>query len=965
MPGSSAATELRTNSRFWRALRAIANRTAPIAICRTVDGFQLQSLSRRWEQPDSNVTDLSLTDGFLGSRLELRAADASYVLRGLDRKQARLFYDSARRQWLLSLTKKLNEWERDNPESLAFLDSLLAPSRFLRQSQVDRHRVVLSAAYPQLLGNIPPELKDHPVCSKLPTLIQFLENPAGIALAANANYVEEEKLRSKTLFETIESNPLTDEQQHAVVTDEDHNLVVAAAGSGKTAVIVAKIAHLISQGAVHPSQLLVLAFNRAARDEIRERIATRITRDAAADITVMTFHGLGYSILGAVSQRKPALAKHVGEAHKAAQHIREILEKLCSDSRFERTLFEWFAWHLHEYKSVFEFQSLGDYYKYLEANNMVTLKGERVKSYEELVIANFLFSNGIDYQYEANYEVNTADATHRRYQPDFYLPQSGIYIEHFGVDRSGHTASFVDEKEYRESMEWKRNLHKLHGTDLIETYSYQRREGALLSSLTGALVERQVEFAPISVTEQLDALRQSVVYDRFSGLVATFLQHFKSNGFSQKSLLERAAACSDTERANAFAGIFGPVFDSYQSGMAAANEVDFEDMIREATTLVRRGAYRSSYRYILVDEFQDISVGRANLLQALCAQRAENQLFAVGDDWQSIYRFAGSDISVMRNFSNFFGPTAKSELVTTFRCNEELAEASGKFIEANPAQLPKHVKATRRRNAPAVYIARTSVGLCNPVEECLRRIQRESETADVLVLGRYKHNWPENWRALQAEFARLTLRYHTAHGSKGLEADYVVVVGLSAGKYGFPSEIEDDPLLNLVLAEAEPYVHAEERRLFYVSMTRAKHAVFLIAPATRCSTFVEELESGEYLVECFGEALSARVYCPACDTGVLSVREGSNEAFVGCEHYPRCAYTTNVCPSCRRGIVKVDGQKGVCVSCYTELPICPRCRVGYLIEQTGKFGQFLGCSTYPACGYTRSAEMDPETWTGG
>ncbi len=322
------------------------------------------------------------------------------------------------------------------------------------------------------------------------------------------------------------------------MTDEDHNLVVAAAGSGKTAVIVAKLAYILKQGDIHPSQILILAFNQAARDELRKRIAEKIDSPSAQETSVMTFHELGYSIIGATTSRKPSLAKHADATWKTAQYIREIIDELRSDKEFEQSLLEWFDWHLHQYKSAFEFESAGEYYEYLEENEIVTLKGEKVNSYEECMIANFLHLNGIDYEYEAAYEFDTADARHRQYQPDFFLPGGKIYIEHFGVNRHGGTAPFVDKEEYRRSMEWKRNLHKIHKTDLIETYSYQRWEGQLLSSLKEALEARGVTLTPVSAKERLDLLRESTTYDRFSELVAVFLSHFKSNDFDQLTILD-------------------------------------------------------------------------------------------------------------------------------------------------------------------------------------------------------------------------------------------------------------------------------------------------------------------------------------------------------------------------------------------------------------------------------------------
>src|SRR5690606_34007120 len=212
------------------------------------------------------------------------------------------------------------------------------------------------------------------------------------------------------------------------------------------------------------------------------------------------------------------------------------------------------------YKSAFDFGTLGEYFEYLERNGIVTLKGERVKSYEECLIANFLSLMDVEYRYEASYVHETADAEHRQYQPDFYLPDHRVYIEHFGIDRNGHTAPFVDEAKYHEDMEWKRALHARHQTDLIETFSYQRWEGTLLSSLEAALVERGINLTSSSATKLLDDLRGSSTYDRFSRLMAVFLGHFISNGEDRLATMQRAIESGDAERANAFLAVFWPVF---------------------------------------------------------------------------------------------------------------------------------------------------------------------------------------------------------------------------------------------------------------------------------------------------------------------------------------------------------------------------------------------------------------------
>lgn len=950
----SDTQDLVPRSARWRFFSVLVRRNALRSASRTQDGILLVSRKASRLIPYRDIRDLSLRRGLLGRRLVVRTAETAQTLSGLTADDARPFFDSVRREWIVDQWCVLDEWYEANKSSIEFVESLADPLRYARHSRVDLHRDLLSGALTDLLDRATDKLGEHPLLAKLPLLTQFTADSDNLVSQANEVFVRQERVRNQYLFETIESNPLTDEQQIAVVTDEDHNLVVAAAGSGKTSVIIAKFAHILCQGDIHPSELLVLAFNRAARDELRQRIGDKVNVPAIEEASVMTFHGLGYSIIGRATGAMPSVAKHAGETWSAAQIIREIIDDLCRDPDFERRIPEWFALHLHQYKSAFDFQTPGEYYEYLEQNRIVTLKGEPVKSFEECLIANFFSLKGVEYKYEARYEHDTADEEHRQYEPDFYLPEYGVYVEHFGIDRDGHTAPFVPEARYHEDMAWKRALHEEHETDLIETYSYQRREGTLLSSLEDALVERGISLATKSTSDLFDELRESSTYDRFSQLIAIFLGHYISNGEDRSAVIERAHEFGDAERANAFLAIFWPVCDRYRDRMAAAKEVDFEMMIRDAAELVEAGRYASSYRYILVDEFQDISVGRAKLLKALCEQSADNQLFAVGDDWQSIYRFAGSDISVMRNFGEFFGPTARSDLSTTFRCNQEIADLSSQFVTANPAQLRKDVRAIRTRESAAVFVWRHSAKAAAPLAAALQRIEREAPLASVLVLGRYRHSRPKDWSHVTAATPGLEVAFQTVHSSKGLEADYVVVLGMSAGMYGFPSEIEDDPLMELVLAQQERFGHAEERRLFYVAVTRAKHAVFLLAPEYGDSSFIREIEESKYPTVALGIEPAGRPHCVACKSGVLSVRTGQYGNFAGCSNYPRCASTTKVCPACSDGVVSIRGEKGICSKCAAEFDACPECSAGFLQARRGKFGDFRGCSSYPACSHTRS-----------
>ena len=225
---------------------------------------------------------------------------------------------------------------------------------------------------------------------------------------------------------------------------------------------------------------------------------------------------------------------------------------------------------------------------------------------------------------------------------------------------------------------------------------------------------------------------------------------------------------------------------SHRSG-----QIDFHDMIARATEHVEAGRYRSPFGYILVDEFQDISPDRARLLKALLDHSPGAQLFAVGDDWQAIFRFAGSDISIMREFSQHFGDSERLSLETTFRCTDRIAAVATDFILRNPAQIQKTVRSIHRAEGPCVHIALPGEQKPSLLKEALDRIAedaaRHEEIPTVLLLGRYNHLRPTNMSSLARQYPGLQFTYKTVHRSKGLEADYVVVLGLCSGKYGFPA----------------------------------------------------------------------------------------------------------------------------------------------------------------------------------
>ena len=781
-------------------------------------------------------------------------------------------------------------------------------------------------------------------------IAKFASSPETARQNCNRQFAVNEKERFREFFDRIEAHPLTDAQRSAVVTDEDNTLVIAGAGSGKTSVIVAKAAYLVKREVCKPEQILLLAFNRAAKDEIEKRLEERV----GVNLKAATFHSLGLEIIASVEGKKPSVAVEASDHLKMLSLLKDIMADLQGKPEFAELIKTFFGYHLVPYRDLFDFRSEGDYWAYLQAHEVRSLQGDVVKSLEELEIANFLFLNGIRYEYERPYRVDTATAVRRQYQPDFTVLEPEVYIEHFALNKDLRPPYFINEKEYLDGVKWKRQLHAQQGTTLIETYSHQRQDGTLLTELERKLRAAGVKFTPIPPASMFKKLAELGAIDRFTGLLATVLHHFKSNLHTVQSAQARVKASADSNRIAAFLRIFEAVFAAYQARLRNAGQLDFDDMIANATRYVEAGQYRSAFEYILVDEFQDISIGRARLLGALLRQTADSHLFGVGDDWQAIYRFAGSDISLMRNFERQFGHCDLHRLDRTFRYNNQINDLSSKFILKNPKQIPKSLAPNSSTDSICVWINRTESPSEQVVREILRQVagQSRGERASVLMLGRYNHLEPTGLNQLTLEFPSLSIEYLTIHRSKGLEADYVIILGLEAGKFGFPSEIENDPILDLVLTEPEEFPDAEERRLFYVGITRARRAVHLVAPLVRTSAFVQELISDGYNVAINGKAEEAQTLCPLCKTGIIVPRKANRESYA-CSHAPFCKYSPPRCPKCKEGfMLSADhGAPPMCTNsrCGNVGQLCPTCKVGLQVLRKGPYGQFLGCSRYPDC----------------
>lgn len=784
----------------------------------------------------------------------------------------------------------------------------------------------------------------------------------------NRQYVDTQKARLHEYFNNIEGKALDNQQRTAVITDEYSNLIIAGAGSGKTLTILGKVKYLIEQQQVAPKDILLLSFTKKTVDELNERLQHM---GLAARAT--TFHKLGYDTIKMFQQGVPAVTNE-NTLHRVIKTYLE--EAIFKDAAALEAYMLYVACYMNLPEAHDSYESLGEKIdtekgidlQTLKAKNedvplnkvekadLDTIQGEKVKSVEELIIANFLYLNGINYEYEKPYPHGEV-----QYRPDFYLTDYDIYLEHFGVDEHNRAKWLTpfNEQQYVEAMAIKRERHQTYGTKLLETYSYYNHDHVLLDKLTHMLHNEKVVFKPRDTRQ---------IYERVVGnnkqfgkevtnLLITFVNLCKSRQLSYNDITtlflktpKGLNASFMQERQGLFLKFALNILKTYDQTLQERNEIDFNDMINQATHLITTNQPKYSYSHIIIDEYQDISYARFNLIKeirALCKAK----LVCVGDDWQSIYRFAGSDMSLFSNFEKYVGKYEQLLIEQTYRNSQALVDIASKYIQKNARQIPKNPKSHKvaidnpikfvyysEHNAEAVLI-----------NEIQRLIDLNGDKP-ILVLGRHsfdinefikltphsKLQYNERTNKLHIQgLEEVDVTYITVHKSKGLEAEQVIILNLKNHLLGFPNKMTDDPMLSLLLSDDEAYRFAEERRLFYVALTRTKNQVVLLIP-TDVSLFAEELLlDNQQLFTANNERLKA-THCPYCKTGHLVIRqnkERQNE-FLGCSHYPICNQTFND--------ITILENTILCTGCYS----------GYMTKRHGTYGHFLGCTNYPKCRHT-------------
>ncbi len=791
---------------------------------RSIKNAEIQSvkLDLRWLHHAMIVSRKNRNDVEISGFKEQAVRDLhAAIANGVRRHQ-----ESEARQHDASVRKQISDLEADIRELHSQLVGLLPRDRYVRKSQTatvaSRIQAVTSRCTPELVRKLSP--KSRKMLSDIRESEAIATDETRRSEVNRAFVQSQAVLASKTVV-NLGYQELTTEQAEAIATDEDVTLVAAGAGTGKTTVIAGKIAHLISNRKVKPDQILVLAYNNKAAQEIRGRLPNELS-----GIEVTTFHGFGRRVIGETMGRAPTVSK-MTERFALPLAMEGFIEEMKLDEELARAILNVAVNMPAQYKSPFDTETEADYQQYVANSELRTLNGELVKSFEELTIANWLAANGIRYEYERSYEYNTASSRHRQYQPDFYLTEYGIYIEHFALNKEGKAP--LGWTGYEEGVSWKREQHRRNRTTLVETYSWQRKDGVLLSCLEASLDRLDVARRKIPVQELVQKLSASRI-SQLANLLAQFLDHAKSVDVDQDQIDGRAEMSPEPLRAREFLKIWRNARKLYDSRLRQENAIDFHDMLNQATSIIARGDWMHPYTHILIDEFQDISAGRMALAKAL--HRDGIAYFLVGDDWQSIYRFTGSQVRLFKEVHEYLGFTQRLALTRTFRFGDDIAQPTGRFVQQNPHQTQRKIMGSGGLASGGLTVI-FDTNQQQAASTALNEIKARQERGDtILVLGRFR-------KSIGTLPDRERKYFSTVHSAKGREADYVVVLDLADGIYGFPHIRADDPLLDLVAPPIDdnPYPNAEERRLFYVSMTRSKKATYLVADLNHPSLFIREL----------------------------------------------------------------------------------------------------------------------------
>lgn len=650
------------------------------------------------------------------------------------------------------------------------------------------------------------------------------------------------------------------EQKRAVVSDCKRILVLAGAGSGKTKVLTKRFIHLVKNKGVDENKILALTFTKSAANEMIDRISKTLgIKKENIKRQVRTIHSFAFSILKQNEQFVMVDEK------KQREIFEQIIYDFKDNDEIINSMYSYIVDNLvpkvkeHDSKNTKQPQVKNKPTGFGEKKIKTNLEKIFVRSKSERDIANFLNSLGIEFEYE-----KPTDWSDGRFLPDFTIGDD-IFIEHWCYNDKSKEFPQINKKKYLKHRKWKENQYKKHKKILVSIEEIEMTDLKQLKIRLKKELEKILK-RKLQEIEMLDLLELSPhykrAYVRFKNELIEVVNLAKSRHLDVEDVKEMVKD-EEKEKIINFYNVLIPVMQEYKNRLKKMQSggKDFNDLIRQSFELLKNDRptlkrYQSKIKHLLIDEFQDVSFGEVKLFKLLINKdNKDANLFVVGDDWQSIYGWRGSDVNCILNFEQDFGSCEKIILPINYRSAGNIVEASTYFIQLNKNQEKKDIRCSKENenlNYPQIIqlnasddysAARRIIGLINE-EKKQNRISKDEE---ILILKRSKRI-SKLYEDEFAKYPEFKIKPQTIHHSKGTEFEYVFILGLKGGIFGFPNVYADKDIKRVIYENPIEDKEEEERRLFYVAMTRAKKKLFLISEQNNESEFVKAIPDDYKLI---------------------------------------------------------------------------------------------------------------------
>ena len=735
---------------------------------------------------------------------------------------------------------------------------------------------------------------------------------------------------------------LNDQQLKAVLSECKRLLVLAGAGSGKTKTLLHKINYLLDDKLVNAKNILAVTFTKNAANEMLDRMIVSSDKSGyyeafiktkgitilernkerknyldkfpwLSQLTIKTIHSLCYQIIKTdgvhvFDNKFKIVADQKGNnefiGNTAEESVSDIIEKvtinLSQNKEFllklKRYILDYFVDFIHDTKAKKEFRPEGKFF--------TSLKGDKVRSKSEQFIADWLYRNSIDYVYEP--EVKVGKST---FHPDFFIPQANLYLEH------------ISNKSYPSF--WKEGKMKIAGNTCIKTFDDATHNSAIFNKVLDRVIKGRISNDLSSATvlhydEEFSNFRKEI--RRFFREVNEVRNKIVNSEKSVEQILDEASK-SEFERVRMFYELAIPIIEAFNEYCVNRSYLDFDGLLTKSIQLLEeypdiRERYQDNYKFILVDEFQDVNNLQVKLLNLLT--KKETQLFCVGDDWQSIYGFRGSEIGYIVNFKKHFSDSELLTLKLNYRSTDSIVNASTEAIKKNKFQIPKDIKAVKCGGQKIKIFYEEQEGQSNSFiwETIEKHIEDGVNPEEILVLYRRSAMASDLKQALNSSGHKI--QFKTIHSAKGLEAKVVFILGLHSNKGGFPDPWLQDKIYQIIKPTNYDHLLEEERRLFYVVLTRAEDYLYLISKKGAVSDFIRDIPS-DFIHQDnleLEETINKIILCPKCESKLE-------------EHYRFCPICGFTIPNENNHLTEEKPKKGYCIRTREEINFNPERPLSY------------------------------------